>query len=104
VTGGGTITKVIKTKTKENKVPKKGTILIKEIMPDARFVEGHHNYTCERCCSKKDVYEFDCMGSPYSWLCYACNCDEMGLSEESADAQVAIDGIKKCRDNLNQGE
>ena len=81
-------------------MPKKGTILIKEILPDTKFVEGHHNYTCERCRSKSDVYEFDCMGSPYSWLCYACNCDEMEMSEESVDAQAAIDGIKKCRDKL----
>ena len=61
--------------------------------------------TCERCCSKKDVYEFDCTGSPYSWLCYSCNCDETETSDElfsvlGLDPQVAIDGIKKCRDKL----
>ena len=81
-------------------MPLKGTIRVKEIMPDALFVHGYHNYTCERCRSKKDVYEFDSMGSPYAWLCYSCNCDEMELSQEDADAQVAIDGIKKCRDKL----
>ena len=63
-------------------MPHKGTILVKEIMPDTvLYVEGYHNHTCERCHSKKDVYLFDCMGSQFEWLCYSCNCAEMELEQ-----------------------